>query len=247
MNRPPVKRTARNVGVGLVLGAIVVGTGIGVREQMQAPPEPVPLEAPAKALDATIMRDGFEGEGQGAPVPPDPCSGPLVKPAGFSAVPRTWAQCFTPRDGSPVPTYPNGLGFPVPIGANKGEYTLCAFDALPNTVTNMVFDSAQANPGQGYGTARPAYSMFLSISACPGDFRMLHPGCWRLTNEGTLITSTRGVASTSACPLEAGKRYYLLAAPVNPADGLVPGENTCREVDSSAHGCDVQARQTATQ
>lgn len=195
----------------------------------------------APAQDA-LFANGFEvQEEQGA----DPCDHPLVKPAGWTMVARTWAQCFTPRDGRPVPTYPNSLGFPVPLGANKGEYTVCAVDPLPDQVTNIFFDPAQANPGQGYYVARPAMSMFLGYSVCPGDFRMKQ-GCAIVANTGSLITTTRHQPSPWACTLTLGVRYYLTIAPVDPRDGLTLGEHTCNDAaPSSGAGCDVQARQTS--
>lgn len=189
----------------------------------------------------TLFADGFESAKQpGA----DPCDSPLVMPEGFAPTYKSWAQCFTPRDGSPVPTYPNGLGFPVPLGANKGEYLVCEFVALPDQVTNLFFDPAQANPGQGYYVARPASSMFLGVSTCPGDFRMVQ-GCSLVANTGSLVTTTRDVPNPNACSLTAGVTYYLTVAPVDPQDGLTEGEHTCRDVPSSANGCDVQTRQTS--
>jgi hypothetical protein len=185
-------------------------------------------------------------EGCGAP-PPDPCDHPLVMPEGWVRKTITWAQLFTPRDGAPVPTYPNSNGFPVPIGADKGTYVTARFVAEPMQAWNLFWDGAQANPPEGYRTARPADSMFLSISQCPGDFRIKlgFDPCAKNTNTGSLLGNSTGVVSAFACPLVAGAEYWITVAPVNPVDGLTPGEHTCRPVPSSEAGCDVQARQTA--
>jgi hypothetical protein len=115
---------------------------------------------------------------------------------------------------------------------------------LPDQVTNLFFDGAQANPGQGYFVARPAASMFLGVSACPGDFRLVQ-GCSLVANTGSLVTTTRHAQSPWACTLTPGVTYYLTVAPVDPSDGLEAGEHTCTPAYSSENGCDVQGRSTS--
>lgn len=192
-------------------------------------------------------------------VPPTSCETPVGtlghQPTGWGRVNMTWAQLFTPRDGNPVPVYPTSNGFPVPIGANKGQYVAASFTPLANQTVNMVWDRAQAKPTEGYSTARPAAGMFISISPCPGDLRpadatggFLANGCRKFQNEGTLIYSTMSSLSqstSSACKLEAGKTYYINVLPANPYDGLTTNEHSCDDVASSALGCDVQARSGA--
>jgi hypothetical protein len=199
---------------------------------------------PRSTLGDPLLSDGFEEE-ENEESGGDPCDHPLVMPVGWTMVAKSWAQCFTPKDGSPVPTYPNSNGFPIPLGALKGEYKICTFVAKPNTTTNMFWDSAQANPGQGYGVARPADSMYIAISTCRGDFRS-PPGCSLTAASGTLITSTIHGSSQFYCSLTAGVTYHLTVAPVDPRDGLTPGEHTCRDVPSSANECDVQTRQVGS-
>lgn len=197
-----------------------------------------PFTAHAANL-TTVHADGFEGDD---PAGADPCASPLVLP-DYRVTLKTWTQCFTPRDGNPKPTYPSSNGFPIPLGAPKGEATACAFVAQPDQVTNLFWDGAQANPNEGYFTARPADAMFLGIDTCAGSLRQI-PGCWRYTNTGTLVTSTRHPPSDFYCALTPGVTYYLNISPMDPTDGLQDGEHSCKPVPSSEAGCDVQARQT---
>lgn len=201
-----------------------------------------------------IFADGFEPDEPGGPVP-FTCDHPDVAPSWMVGKQMLWSKLFTPRDGAPVPTYPNSNGFPVPIGADRGGWEAGKFVALPDQTVNMVWDGAQANRNEGYGTARPAEGMFISISPCAGDLRaasflatdFLAPGCRKFSNEGTLrLTTRQGTASTFGyCALTAGQTYYITVSPVNPDNGLDPGEHTCRDVPSSQSGCDCQARSNA--
>ncbi len=194
------------------------------------------------ATPSLIFSNGFE-EGRGGGPAPDICDHPLVMPAGFAPKLITWRMLFTPRDGNPKPTYPNSLGFPVPIGAEKGSFTAAMFTAEPNQSVSMFWDPAQAKPSEGYMKARPAIGMFISISPCPGDFRP-SPGCAKYANTGSLIWSTRITQSTiSACAVVEGEKYFITVAPYNPAAGpLHPDDHTCSPTSSSELGCDVQAR-----
>jgi hypothetical protein len=198
----------------------------------------------SKADAQSIFADGFE-EGRGGGPPPDFCDHPLVSPAGFTPVLITWQKLFTPRDGNPKPTYPNSLGFPVPIGAEKGTYTAAKLTALPNQNVSMFWDPAQAKPSEGYFKARPALGMWIAISECPGDFRV-SPGCAKFANTGSLIWSTRITQSTpSACAVVAGEDYFITVAPYDPRGPLRPENHTCSPTPSSEQGCDIQARSTS--
>jgi hypothetical protein len=197
-----------------------------------------------------IFADGFEPEEEGGPVPFS-CDHPSVKPAWMTGTQKTWSQMFSPPDGNPVPTYPDGLGFPVPIGANKGAWVAGKFVALPNQTTNLYWELAQAKPNEGYDRARPAYGMSISVSPCAGDLRgpvfgaidFLAPGCRKHAFSASLVMTTKHPASTFAyCALVPGETYYITVSPVNFSDGLTPGEHTCTETPASADGCDVQAK-----
>lgn len=187
----------------------------------------------------------------------DACDDPLIQPAGWQSTTKTWLAAFSSPDGTPMATYPQGVGFPVPIGAQRGGYTVIPFTPTAKTVVTISWDPAQANPGQGYGKPRPAELMFIGISRCPGDLRpsdqgksgnpWLQEGCRRVAGGASLFHRTTGGPSDDfVCRVEPGVVHYLTVAAVNPADGLVIGEHTCSDsAANSALGCDVQARHTA--
>lgn len=206
----------------------------------------------------TVSAEGGGGEPGGGPGDED-CDlediegDPLYQPAGWTLTDMTFAEAFTPQDGDPVPAYPNSLGFPVPVGADRGGITVISFTANATQTVNMIWDRAQANPGQGYGTARPASGMFFSVSPCRGDVRapdaeaggFLAAGCRKFSNEGVLIWSTSpslSASTSAACKVTAGRVYFLHVMAADPSDGLDEGEESCDEVPSTAEGCDVQAR-----
>lgn len=179
------------------------------------------------------------------------------QPTTLTRVTKTFVQAFSPPDGDPTASYPNSVGFPVPIGANKGSYLTVPFVAQPNTVVDMTWDTAQANGFQGYSSPRPADAMFVGISPCPGDLRptdhfsediFLRNGCRRVTGLDSMFYSTTSgtVNPYSICKLEAGKTYYINIAPVNPNQSSGPNSTyTCSTTaPNSANGCDVQIRHT---
>lgn len=191
----------------------------------------------------SIFADGFETDGApGEEI--DPCDSPLVQPEGWQATTKSWQQAWSSPDGNPQATFPNSVGFPVPIGASIGGYTVIAFVPQAGQSVGIHWDTAQANPQQGYGAPRPADSMFLSISVCPGDFRMKQgfDPCAIVASGASLFWTTTG--SGLACYLAPGVTYYLTVAPVNPQDGIFPApSHTCStSAPNSAFGCDVQAR-----
>ena len=200
---------------------------------------------------STIFGNGFEGGSGGGP-PPFSCVDPMVRPVGMTGRIIPWSKMFSPPDGAPVPTYPDGLGFPVPIGSNKGSWTSGEFIAQPGQTINFTFERAQAKPNEGYFRARVALTMLVTISPCAGDVRApvfgatdyLAPGCRRYASAGTLVQSTKfGPDSTFAyCALVPGQKYYYTVSPIDPRDGYTLGEHTCSTAEASAQGCDVQAR-----
>jgi hypothetical protein len=220
------------------------------------PAQSYPIVANSAAVVSStiqIFGDGFEqAEEEGPPV--FSCDHPDVRPSWMTGTVKTWAKLFMPRDGSPVPTYPNGLGFPIPLGASKSAWEAGWFVALEDQTTTLFWEPAQAKPNEGYYMARPAKGMFVSISPCEGDLRpssfvatdFLAPGCRRYANTGSITTTTKQPASTFGyCALVAGQKYYLNVSPVNPNDGLTPGEHSCQNTAGSLNGCDAQAKQSA--
>jgi hypothetical protein len=207
------------------------------------------------AVSDRVFSDGFEKDESGGP-PVFSCEHPDVQPSWMHGRRITWAKMFTPPDGAPVPTYPNSNGFQVPIGADRSGWTAAEFIAGENQTVQMFWDPAQAKPNEGYFRARPAKGMFISISPCAGDLRAstfaatdyLAPGCRRYANTGAITTTTKATLSTfSYCALTPGLRYYITVSPVNPNDGLTPGEHSCSVTPSSADGCDAQAKSSEVQ
>jgi hypothetical protein len=184
-------------------------------------------------------------------------SDPLIQPAGFGAANKSWVQAFTsPNPNVAAPSYPNGPGTPVPVGAQKGSYTAIQFTSRPDLTVDMTWDTAQ--PQIGYSSPRPADQMFVSISPCPGDLRPSNPasgdpwlqnGCRITAGAGSTFYTTRPgyVSNDFVCKLEPNQVYYINLSPVNPNDGLSPGEHTCTDsAPNSAGGCDVQMRHSGS-
>lgn len=182
---------------------------------------------------------------------PDPqpagCSitDPLIAPNSLTKVTKTWTQAWSSPNGKYVPTYPDGIGYPVPIGAEKNGYTVIPFTPNANQSVKIFFDGAQPSSATGYNPARTAMAMLITISPCQGDLRYPRsasldpfekPACRIFANTGSLYFTT--ISGSAACTLEAGKTYYMNVAAIDTSDGLQAGENTC---GSSYSGCDVQA------
>jgi len=187
-----------------------------------------------------VFADGFEDPQPGL----GPCEHPLVQPEGWQATTKSWQQAWSSPDGSPQATFPNSVGFPVPIGAAKGGYTVIPFVMSGGLSITITWDTAQANGGQGYGAPRPADSMTLTWSECPGDFRMIGGGfdACAMTASGASMFGTVNVAPPTACQMDVGRTYYLNVIAANPQDGLQDGEHTCSDISPwTTFGCDVQA------
>lgn len=183
---------------------------------------------------------------------------PTFRPAGFAAIAKEWGTAFRPPDDRVLtePVYPTGLGAPVPIGSNKNSYTAIRFTSLANLTVDMTWDTAQA---QRNYAPRPADSMFIGISPCPGDLRpanasssdpWLQPGCRKVAGSASMYYTTKSQYAASndfLCKLEPGQVYYINVSPVDPGDGLTPGEHTCTtSAPNTANGCDVQMVHTGS-
>lgn len=185
-------------------------------------------------------------------------SDPAFQPAGFAQVIKDWATAFkSPNPNITTdPVYPTGPGTPVPIGASKSSYTAIRFVALADLTVDMTWDMAQAQIG--YPSPRPADSMFIGISPCPGDLRApnassgdpwLQNGCRKVAGAASMYYTTRTqyVSNDFLCRIEAGQTYYINVSPVDPTDGISPGEHTCSTTaTNSATGCDVQMRHSGS-
>lgn len=189
-----------------------------------------------------IFAHGFEEPGAGGA---DPCDDPLATPEGWVLKTKSWELAFTTPGTRPFSVYPNSSGFPVPVPGyeqypgnkyRKGEIVSIPFVALPETSVRMTWDTAQSGPN--YRQPRPAYGLFVGVSACPWDVRPTL-SCSRMSGLDTLVYSTVEAAS-GACQLIAGQTYYITVVMADPRDGLEPDEHTCQDVPNSQDGCDVQ-------
>lgn len=205
------------------------------------------LALPARAQ--TIYFDGFESA-------VDECSDPMVSPEGWNIFPTSWVDAWSSPDGSPAAFFPNSVGFPVPIGANRNGLRVIGFTMPAGMTISITWDQAQSNPPQGY-TARPAKSMYFAISPCPADARPLDPtgadpyrtsACRQVAGASSMYLSTHPGTGSFVCRLEPDRLYFMTVAPVNPFDGLTLGEHNCDEsAPETQFGCDVQARHTGQQ
>lgn len=192
------------------------------------------------------------------PPPPAGCdlpADPLIQPTGWKRTNKTWVAAFSSYDGIPAAVYPTSVGFPVPLGAEKGGYTVIPFTPTANMSVALFWETVQANSIEGYSKPRPAHDMFISISPCAGDVRApapenapdpwLQPGCRKFAGTATMFyTTLSGYANNNAvCRLEAGRTYYINVMAADPSDGLTLGEHTCQNLanGNTAVGCDVQA------
>lgn len=172
---------------------------------------------------------------------------PLVAPPSLTRIDKTWVKAWSSPDGTSTAVYPNSVGSVVPVGSEKGHYTVIPFTPSENLSVGMFWDVAQ--PSTGYLKPRPANAMFISISPCPGDLRPSNnnstdpferSACRLLANTGSLYYTT--TASTAVCKLQAGVQYYINVSPIDTSDGLQAGEDTC---GNALTGCDVQATHRA--
>jgi hypothetical protein len=207
----------------------------------------------AAALPAaaqTVFRDGFDPPPE--PEVPEACSDPLIAPEGWDMNTSTWSEAWSSPDGSPQASYPNSVGFPVPLGANKNKIKVIHFVPQANQTVDISWDTVQANEREGY-KPRVALSMFISISPCPGDVRavdnysedpFLRGGCRQQGGGGSMFFTTQpGMTNPEiVCTLQAGTTYFMNVAPIDPRDGLTLGEHTCDDASVySDQGCEVQA------
>lgn len=205
------------------------------------------LGSAAPAVAQTVFFDGFE------PVVADYCDDPLVEPQGWNVFATSWSDTWSSPDGSPRATFPNSVGFPVPIGTNRGALRVIGFTMPAGMTIDLTWDPAQSNGNQGY-VARPAQSMYFAVSPCAADARPLDPSgldpfrstaCRQVGAASSMFLSTLPGSGSYVCRLQPDQLYYMTVAPVNPFDGLTPGEHSCDDsMPETQFGCDVQARHT---
>jgi len=179
----------------------------------------------------------------------DPFQRSLFQPDGFEQRLLSWNQLFGP--GSIYPTA--ALSEPYPVGSytlagnvhSPAQTTRARYISVPidGNGNNYKFEWIQAKPVAiyGYQPARPTDFKYVTISTCPGDFRITSAfSAADPVNDPTLIQQCRNqvVAETGInygptgfgrCRVESGKRYYLNIVFANPNDGLSPTETGCRD------------------
>ena len=214
--------------------------------------------------DDAVSSSGAEGAGGSATASASGSSGASSTGASSAQSSATTTSSSTGEGGAGGE---DGVGAGGAGGAGGGPVDFDACDdpliqppgwvAVNESWVTISWEPVQSNPPQGYAQPRPAESMFIGISRCPGDLRpsdlgasgnpWLQDGCRRSGGGASLIHRTTGEPSDDyTCQVEAGVVHYLTVAAVQPADGLTEGEHTCSEIaPNSALGCDVEVIHTA--
>lgn len=246
----PVSNPRRRFIPGILAAGVIGASGVAIHDRMTPEPEPEPVVAlQVGVIDAGLLRDGFEGDGAGAPVPPEPpayvC--PDASP-GWVRVQKSWGQLFS-GGGWPQPPPYKSQSFPVPMPLlERNQYAMVRF-VMTHTpqYVNFYWDQVQTRAPY-YTKARPARGIFVTISPCPDDLRQpdyfspdpfLKNGCRKFETTASLIFGTgNNFEPNSGCNLEQDKVYYLHLIAADPAGGIEPFESSC---EAMTGGCDVGA------
>lgn len=169
-----------------------------------------------------VFRDGFESE-SGPQLPecandPDPLNSPI----GYQQRITSWADAFF---GQSYPDIANGGLSPVgsftfrsstkPSGpAIAGSYIAIPFTATAGA-NKVEWYGSQAILSRGYRANKPAHATLVTISECPGDFRMALGHCWAYGKGGSIFHGP-----VSQCWVQPGKGYYLNIVFADPFAGL---------------------------
>jgi len=190
-----------------------------------------------------IFAHGYE-EPCGTDCPPPPltyceriAADPLVQPAGRTGVIRNWNQAFSLAPFYTSTSYLHPIGsFTMSELPQPGHWLAVAFTATDSTLVTLDWVESQSLVFPVRYNGRPAHSAFLTVSPCPGDFRLadnassdgfLKRGCRRSANMDSIRFRTDiADSSTSNCALRAGEPYYLNVGFFEPG-----------ETDPAAHTC----------
>lgn len=198
------------------------------------------LCSPAVA-GADDFKDGFESlDGVWGP-----CDffaiDPLVQPEGRVGRMAAWNHAFYAAPFYTTTTYLHPIGSVTMLDAPQaGSWLSIPFVPVENAQYQIVWDEAQSvlNPDAGIVyNGRPARSAYLTVSPCPGDFRLednaasdgfLKRGCRRAGNTDTIRFRTDIVSSTTSnCALRPGTQYFLNIGFFEPGE-TDPQAHTCR-------------------
>lgn len=165
-------------------------------------------------------------------------SGPAIQPAGYTRVERTWQQVF---NGLPTLSSP---GFEMPVGSYTlqgagvaGSYLTVPFQMPAATSRRLDWLPIQPVLALGYFPASVASTALVSISPCPGDFRLPQSGSDPLLSECRALGPKARInfgTSGFGCPLQAGATYYLNVLLDDPQT-LTPSSSSCL----SGQVCDI--------
>ena len=180
------------------------------------------LALASPALAGGLFADGFESMG-GPPLPacasdPDP----LNSPVGYQQRIVSWGDAFF---GQSYPDIANGGLSPVGSFTFKsssrpngppiaGKYIAIPFTAVA-AANKVKWYGSQAIGSRDYRANKPAHAVLVTISECPGDFRMALGACWAYGKGGSIFHGP-----VSACWVQPGKGYYLNIVFADPFAGL---------------------------
>jgi hypothetical protein len=248
--QPPKATLKRDNLIGFLVVMVLAGIALTVLAKLWIDGTFDEFMAARAGTPTQILADGFEDRtGGGGEIPVEACEfDPLTAPPAWQGDAKTWTQAFSGTARTSVQVvYPKGSPYPVAEGAEKGHYTYIPFTANPRQSVNIYFDQVQARVQDGYPKSRPAASMLVGLSPCPGDLRppayfwtdlFQSPRCRVIENSGGFTWST-DTLNPNVCHVVAGRTYVLTFAAVDTRDGLTWGEHTCEDVPNSALGCDV--------
>lgn len=191
----------------------------------------------------------------------DCSSVPTPADAGFlrTGNPTTWMQLTGAPDfpamNTALAAVPHNVSR-VYLGASRNRYTSVQFTVPSDFTTDVYFDWDASQIAGTSGQSVPSPAGPVTISSCPGDFRVgitspveptEHQGCKSIYVVGASVTpraaltlNMTGQSSDYACGLLPGHTYYLNYTNANPLatnGGVTAGEWTC---PSDANSCGVQ-------
>lgn len=192
----------------------------------------------------------------------DPTQQALFQPTGFAVQQKTWGQVFTTMFPSTLSDfYPVGSWTLAGLAYSPAISLRAKYISIPfvgnGTPYQLQWNSAK--PVYGYGPSRGATAVYVTITACQGDFRTT--GAFQYTspdptNDPSFVTQCRSTNTSEAllshgpatsgalfCPVEAGRTYYINIVYANVLDGLDTGETGC---STSTAACEISMKHRPT-
>jgi len=188
----------------------------------------------------------------------------LFQPDGFTQVDKTWPGTFGVDYSFPETFsdfYPVGswtlAGLSYSAVSTRGKYISIAFTGNGNPL-QLQWNSAK--PLSFYAPARFASSVYVTLTACPGDFRIA--GTFQYTspdpvNDPSFVAQCRSTNTSEAllsygpsamsyafCPVESGRLYYINIVFANVLDGLSTSETGCSNTSTAV--CDISVKNRPT-